>query len=182
MRKLATVLAGAAAAAVLITTPASASSESRAPLLWVPSGCDATADSDTCMGKLSQSYVKVKLDDDSEARALRTEIILRDGAPSTTYDVWVNPATADDAVICADPDPDPNSNPDPVAEVEDHSDGKGTITTDSRGRGKVRLTGDSWESDLISVCVVPQLEAETSSTVTALRKELPHYEAMVIAP
>jgi hypothetical protein len=180
VRKFATVLAGAAAAAVLITTPASASPESRAPLLWVPATCKAAADSGTCP---SESYVKVKRDDDHDRGALRTEIVLRDGAPSTTYDVWVNPATSvDDAVICADPDPDPDLDPNPVAKAEDHSDPKGPLTTDSRGRGKLRLTADSADSRVISVCVVPRLEAETSSTVTALRKELAHYEAMVIAP
>jgi len=155
--------------------------EARVALLSVPAGCDVTADLEHSCAKVSQSYVKVKADDDSARAALRAEITLRDGTPSTTYDVWVNPAeSAKGAVVCAEPDP--GSTPSPVAEVEDHPHLKGPLTTDNQGRGKLRLTVDSADSRFISICVVPRLEAETPSTVSALRKELGHFEAMVIAP
>src|SRR3954452_22813291 len=141
-----------------MTTPAWASPELRAPLLSGQAGCDVAADLTHLCSQVSQSYVKVKLDDDGERDALRAEITLRDGTPSTTYDVWVNPAkSVTNAVICAEPDP--NSAPNPVGEVEDHPHPKGSpITTDSRGRAKLRLLVDSTDS-AFSVCVVPRVGA-----------------------
>jgi hypothetical protein len=142
MRKVLTIAISAVAAAALSGTPAAhASSDSKVPLIYGPLvDCAAAADPIiTGSSTETESYVKLKHDDDG---GVRVEVGLRDAAPATPFDVRVVQVVTDATTG--------------TATAMDCNTVNGTVTTDDRGRAKIRLTEDRVkDADSFQVLVYP---------------------------